>query len=170
MDNKKRGLSLKHFLGHRLYLGDVRLQAVLIQRQLSWIRLRPEFFWWCNFHVRVHSGIGSAFGNWKVRRKCSANMFVGNFHVRRGYPSLFFHFRPICDICPYPTVLFYTPLRYSSPPLNILLMTYRPNVNGFCHCPHCHNALRVLGPTIGGIHGPGRYYLRVCAYIQLFSF
>lgn len=50
-------------------------------------------------------------------------------------------------------------------------MSYRPNVNGPCHCPQCHKALRVLGPTIGGNHGPGRYYLRVCAYFQLpFSF
>jgi hypothetical protein len=38
--------------------------------------------------------LSSAFGNWKVRRKCSANMFVGNFHVRRDYPS----FKLICDI------------------------------------------------------------------------
>ena len=42
---------------------------------------------------------------------------------------------------------------------------YRPNVNAACYCPHCHNSLRVLGPTIGGVHGSGRYYLHVCTYI-----
>ena len=29
----------------------------------------------------------SAFGSWNVRQKCPANMFGGNFHVRRDYPS-----------------------------------------------------------------------------------
>jgi len=33
----------------------------------------------------------SAFGSWNVRQKCPVNMFGGNFHVRRDYPSpLFF--------------------------------------------------------------------------------
>jgi len=61
------------------------------------------------------------------------------------------------------------PLSVILVPFNTHFMTYCPNVNGPCHCPQCLNSLRVLGPTIGGSHGPGRYYLCVCAYIQLLS-
>ena len=32
---------------------------------------------------------------------------------------------------------------------------FRLHLYGPFHCPQCHNALRVLEPTIGGIHGPG---------------
>ncbi|KIK03251.1 hypothetical protein K443DRAFT_676917 [Laccaria amethystina LaAM-08-1] len=49
-------------------------------------------------------------------------------------------------------------------------MAYRPNVNGPCHCPQCLNSLRVLGPTIGGNHGPGRYYLRCLACRWFYNF
>jgi hypothetical protein len=33
-----------------------------------------------------HPAHPRAFGNWNVRRKCSASMFGGKFHVRRHYP------------------------------------------------------------------------------------
>lgn len=47
------------------------------------------------------------------------------------------------------------------------MASYRPNINAACHCSQCLNSLRVLGPTVGGVHGSGRYYLHVCAYIYL---
>jgi hypothetical protein len=98
-------------------------------------------------------------------------MFGG--HVRRLFPcsaglsvtflcpdSFEFYATPICSRA--------IPLSVTLVPCNTLFMAYRPNVNGPCHCLWCLNSLHVLGPTIGGSHGPGRYYLfNICPPFRL---
>jgi hypothetical protein len=98
----------------------------------------------------------SAFGSWNVRQKCLAGLSV-TFLCPDSFE---FYTTPICSRA--------IPLSVTLVPYNTLFMAYRPNVNGPCHCPWCLNSLHVLGPAIGGSHGPGRYYLfKICPPFRL---
>ena len=80
----------------------------------------------CLWKPTVKLSKGKCIRELDIWRKCSAAR-------RRDYPSpFFFYFCLLRDTCPHTVTII--PLSIISFTFNTIFMTYRPNVNGPCHC------------------------------------